>query len=190
MSLDNEKAIDLLGMALIKVKNALKTPAGHQHNTVAAALNKWAAILENAFAERVGSIKARVEGGLAFEKFTRKALELSPNDATLHYMLGKFYFNIAALSWFERQAAKAISGKEPPKGDILDALKAFQKALDLSFSPAFSLEVARCHLQLKDKKSAKDYLLTTKNFTLSNSGFLRVEEEDAILEATELLTNL
>ncbi len=42
-----------------------------------------------------------------------RALQLSPNDATVLHMRGRWSFTIANLSWFERKAVATMFGALP-----------------------------------------------------------------------------
>jgi len=120
-----------------------------------ALVHKWFAILSNAAGER-GSTKERILSAGAFERHTRRALELEPTDPTLWYMMGRFSFDVAKLSWMERAAARAVFGSEPPRTTYEQALQEFQTAFKLRPSAGIALEVGRCHMALGDKTRARE----------------------------------
>ena len=55
--------------------------------------HKWYAIISGARGEYL-STKERIEGGRLFKKHIDTALQLSPNDATLHHLLGRFCYEV------------------------------------------------------------------------------------------------
>jgi len=150
-------------------------------------VHKWIAIVSNALGERKGMIRDRVEAGWSFEFHTKKALEIDPQDPTLHYMSGRFCFDVSGLSWFERQGARAIGGKEPPHATYQDALKHYQNALALKRSPAFYLEIGRCYEKLKNKSMALENFKSAAEFNPNEGDLLTMEEESAREEAKVLV---
>ena len=152
--------------------------------------HKWIAIVHNSLSERKGTIKDRVEGGIAFQLHTQKALELDPSDPTLHYMMGRFCYDISFLTWIERQGARAISGKEPPKATVSDALGYFEKAYSMKPCPSFALEIARCYLNLKNDTKAKEFFQIASSLVPEKDTPFSPEDHDAAVQATEMLAKL
>jgi regulator of microtubule dynamics protein 3 len=152
-----------------------------------ALVHKWLAIIHNALGERRGAIRDRVEGGVAFDLHTKKALEIDPSDPTLHYMAGRFCFDVSGLSWLERQGARAISGKEPPKATYQEALQHYQNALALKESPAFFLEIGKCFQKLRDESKALESFKKAATFVPAGGEALTIEEVAAREEAREIL---
>ena len=60
--------------------------------------HKWFAITSGARGQFL-STKERIASGKIFKKHIDTALKFSPNDATLHHLLGRFCFEISG-SWF------------------------------------------------------------------------------------------
>jgi len=128
--------------------------------------------------------REKILGGLLFEKHTRIAIELEPTDPTCHYMLGRFLFQVAKLSWSERMAAKAIFGNDPPSASFQDALDCFTKAASLRPSGASledQLEIANCYVKLANKSQAKMVLQSMMDTT---------ENDDLLVDAKDLLESL
>jgi len=173
-----------------QLESALATLRTAAEKDVSALTHKWIAIVHNAYGERKGTIRDRVEAGLSFEFHTKRALEIDPNDPTLHYMSGRFCFDVSGLSWLERQGAKAIAGKEPPKATYEDALRHYEKALSLKPSPAVQLEIGRCYQKLNDEAKAIEFFKQAAEFAAAEVDKLSVEEEAAIDEAKAILKTL
>lgn len=91
--------------------------------------NKWYAIAIGGINDFV-STKEKIENGSLFKQHVDKAISLSPNDATLYYMLSRFCSSIAALSWIERKIASTIFA-EVPQATVQDAYTHSKKAYQL-----------------------------------------------------------
>lgn len=89
-----------------------------------------AAILHNEVGSRSGQT-ARIEGGKRFQVHTVRALELRPDDAALHHMMARFYYELAGIGWLVRAAAKQLFGEIPAAG-YEDALRHLLKAQELN----------------------------------------------------------
>lgn len=68
--------------------------------------HKWYAICVVEFQKQKGSTKEEIKGGFMFYKHATKALELDDSDPSVHYMMGKFCFAVAKLSYFERKVCQ------------------------------------------------------------------------------------
>lgn len=45
----------------------------------------------------------KIKNGIVFKKYVELALEMQPDDFELHYLLGRFKYEIANLSWIEKK---------------------------------------------------------------------------------------
>ena len=60
-----------------------------------------------------------------------RAVALKPDEPELHHYLGRWFFEVAGVSWLERKAASALFAK-PPEATYNEAMDAFMKAEDLT----------------------------------------------------------
>uniref|UniRef100_A0A7S2SEN6 Regulator of microtubule dynamics protein 1 n=1 Tax=Mucochytrium quahogii TaxID=96639 RepID=A0A7S2SEN6_9STRA len=149
--------------------------------------HKWYAICAASDSGHRGT-KQKMLGGFEFQKHTKIALELNPDDATLNYMLGRFNFEVAKLSWAERMGAKALFGQDPPSATFEEALQNFENACRLREGGAELgdlIEVARCQLKLKHKREAKVILEQIKN-----ANALKDNDTEVIQEAKDMLKSM
>lgn len=58
--------------------------------------HKWYAICVGARSQNL-SRKEKVKDGLVFKKHVEEALEITPEDATLHHLLGRFKFEVSII---------------------------------------------------------------------------------------------
>ena len=73
------------------------------------------------------SMNDRIKFGHEFKEHRDLAVAIDSNDRLLHYMYGRWCFEIASLSWIERQVA-ATFFTVVPKATYDDALSSFQTA--------------------------------------------------------------
>ncbi|CAL4061932.1 unnamed protein product, partial [Meganyctiphanes norvegica] len=121
-------------------------------------IHKWYAILAGARGEYLG-VKERVKTGTVFKHHIDLALQLQPQDATLHHLLGRFCYEVSHLSWIERRAAAALFG-EVPASSYEEALEHFMAAENYK-STAWKenrLYVAKCYIQLANYKETYTWL--------------------------------
>lgn len=91
--------------------------------------NKWYAIAIGGVNDFVAT-KEKIKNGSIFKDHVDKAIQLSPNDATLHHMLGRFCAQIALLSWVEKKIASALFA-EVPQATSQDVYNHLKRAYDL-----------------------------------------------------------
>ena len=60
-----------------------------------------------------------------------RAIELRPEEPILHYLNGRWCFEVAGLSWLEKKAAAALFAT-PPEATYEQALGFFMKSEELS----------------------------------------------------------
>ena len=172
---------------MVRLESILKKLMESAKVTTSSLTHKWIAIVHNAYAVRKGSISDRVEAGLSFERNAKRALELDPSDPTLHYLLGRFCFDVAGLTWLERKGAKAVSGKEPPKTTYQEALQHFENALALKASPSFQVERGRCYQKLKDERKALECFKAAAQFVPATAADVLTPEENAAIEEAKTI---
>ncbi|GFY76477.1 regulator of microtubule dynamics protein 2 [Trichonephila inaurata madagascariensis] len=82
-------------------------------------VHKWFAITVGCLGDFVKT-QERIMNGHAFKEHVDKALSLKPEDPSLHYMLGRWCYEVAMLSWFERKVASTIFSS-PPEATLIEA---------------------------------------------------------------------
>lgn len=136
--------------------------------------HKWYAIVIGSRGEYLG-IKEKILDGFEFKKHIDRAEELSPQDHTIKHLLGRFCYEVAALSWWERKMAATLFA-DPPNATMDEALEHFLAAEVLK--PDGWKEnrqfIAKTYIQLKDYHTAICWLdkaveLPVKNPDVSNS---------------------
>lgn len=95
-------------------------------NEASSEAHKWYAIVVGCRGEFVG-IKEKILDGYEFKKHVDRAAELSPTDHTIQHLLGRFCYEVAELSWWERKTASALFA-EPPSASMEEARDHFLEA--------------------------------------------------------------
>ncbi|KAL0112736.1 hypothetical protein PUN28_012185 [Cardiocondyla obscurior] len=140
-------------------------------------LHKWCAILlgkNNDFLP----IAEKIKNGHYFKEHVMKALEIRPNDPDLHYMLGRFRYEVANLGWIERKIAATLFS-EPPSASYEDAIDSFQKAEE--FSVKVNLEnrlfLSKCYIALGNYKLACQLLEKTCDLSVVNEDDKKIQND-------------
>lgn len=82
-------------------------------------VHKWFAITVGCLGDFVKT-QERIMNGYAFKEHVDKAISIKPDDPSLHYMLGRWCYEVAMLSWFERKVASTIYSS-PPEATLIEA---------------------------------------------------------------------
>uniref|UniRef100_A0A1A7YY19 Regulator of microtubule dynamics protein 2 n=1 Tax=Iconisemion striatum TaxID=60296 RepID=A0A1A7YY19_9TELE len=117
-------------------------------NPTSAESHQWYAIMCGIMAE-YDSIQNKIKNGYIFKDHLDKAIDLKPQDPLSYYLLGRWCYAVAQLSWIERKVAATLFG-EPPSASVEDALKHFLKVEEIH--PAYSklnyVFLAKCYKDL------------------------------------------
>ncbi|XP_076359681.1 regulator of microtubule dynamics protein 3-like isoform X3 [Tachypleus tridentatus] len=90
-------------------------------------VQKWYAITLGNLSDYV-STQEKIQNGFEFKKHIDTALSLNSSDPSLHYLLGRWCYEVAILSWWERKLASTL----------------------ITALPESSLDIARMHLLKAD----------------------------------------
>ncbi|XP_078041298.1 regulator of microtubule dynamics protein 1 [Augochlora pura] len=120
-------------------------------------LYKWYAILVGLNGDYLPTAE-QIKNGVHFKNYVLKALEMQPDDKELHYLLGRFKFEIANLSWLKKKVAATLFS-EIPSATHEEALDCFVTASRLGHNtPQIKLFISKCHIALKQYSHAVNYL--------------------------------
>ncbi|XP_022241366.1 regulator of microtubule dynamics protein 1-like isoform X2 [Limulus polyphemus] len=147
--------------------------------------HKWCAILTD-YVMRYRSIKDRISKSVDVRHHFERALELTPTDATVHFLLGQWCYTFADLTWYQRKVA-AIVFATPPTSTYEEALEHFENAerLDPDFYSMNLLMLGKTYLKLNNKEKAIQFLKRAKEYPQRT-----VDDEKAAKEASSLLQKL
>uniref|UniRef100_A0A3Q3M235 Regulator of microtubule dynamics protein 2 n=1 Tax=Mastacembelus armatus TaxID=205130 RepID=A0A3Q3M235_9TELE len=124
-------------------------------NPTCAESHQWYAIMCGIMAE-YDTVQNKIKNGYIFKDHLDKAIELKPRDPMSYYLLGRWCYAVAQLSWIERKVAAALFG-EPPSATVEDALKNFLKVEEIhpGYSKVNYVFLAKCYKDLGQREEAR-----------------------------------
>ncbi|XP_055342145.1 regulator of microtubule dynamics protein 3-like [Paramacrobiotus metropolitanus] len=146
---------------------------------------KWCALTTGGLA-RYAETTQKINYGLATRDLLQQALDLRPNDASLHHILGRWNYEISQLGWVERTAVRAIFGKYA-QVTVEDAKRCFLEAEKLKpkMFKSNMYYIAKCFAQQGNKSEARKWL--TEALSVER---LCVEDEQCDVDIQELMVQL
>ena len=153
-------------------------------NSNSAIANHWYSVLIGKIGLLEGT-EQKIKNSYEVQKHALKAIKLDPtNDGTYHVM-GRWYFEVASLSWIERKMAEIIYTK-PPVGSYEEAIFYFKKAIEIKNDEIrHYFWIAKTYIAMNQLDQAKQYLNDITNLE-------PLDDSDQImkLESLELLKDI
>ncbi|XP_036149301.1 regulator of microtubule dynamics protein 1 isoform X1 [Monomorium pharaonis] len=149
------------------------------------AVHKWISLFLNNKSSLEGT-KANIKESYNIKKHILRALELKPDDATLHYMLGFWCYEVSNLAWYQRKIASIIFA-EPPTSSFEEALMYLENAekIDPNFYSRNLLMLGKTYLKLNRKEDAIKYLKKAAEFPAKDD-----EDQKTKQEAQKILNSI
>jgi len=149
----NEDKHQLVATAVKACEQALSLDLEESFNVY-----KWLAISLGQLTNFL-STKKKIETGYLVKKYIDKAIELNYNDATMHYIKGRWCYGVSQLTWIERKLAATLFAT-PPSANISDAVLEFKIAEELAPKTNKSnlLYLAKCEYEMKNPQTAVQVL--------------------------------
>ena len=125
--------------------------------------------------------KQKILNSYQVKKYGEKAIELdSSYDGTQHLM-GRWHYELASLSWFEKSIASLIY-ETPPDGDYHKAIVFFNNANQLNPSEVRHLFwLGKTYIAINDKSKAEHVLSQTIDLTPFDNSDEMMQEEATVL---------
>jgi len=170
------KKQDFVTAKLYAVKALKLNPSDAEANYVmAVAMGRMALLLGG---------QDKVDAANDIKRYVDLALKSNPNHAGAWHVLGKWHYEIATLSWVEKQAANMFLGGIDGTGSLAESVNCYKKAIALS--PAYILyylDLAITYVQQGDKPNA----ISTLQKALSLP--VKTEDDPMYLKQCQLLLN-
>ncbi|KAJ8250397.1 hypothetical protein COCON_G00223190 [Conger conger] len=154
-------------------------------NPMCAESHQWYAILCGLMSE-YESVQNKIKNGYLFKDHLDRAIELKPQDPLSYYLLGRWCYAVAQLSWLERKVATTLFG-EPPSASVHDALKNFLKVEEIQpkYSKCNYVFLAKCYKDLGERRQALEMCNAASSMSTVSK-----EDEEAQNELNSLLPSL
>ncbi|KAJ8418028.1 hypothetical protein AAFF_G00137370 [Aldrovandia affinis] len=154
-------------------------------NPMCAESHQWYAIMCGLMSE-YESVQNKIKNGYLFKDHLDKAIELKPQDPLSYYLLGRWCYAVAQLSWIERRVATTLFG-EPPSASVQDALKHFLKVEEIrpKYSKFNYVFLAKCYKDLGQRGQAMEMCNAASSMCTVSK-----EDEEAQNELNTLLPTL
>lgn len=126
--------------------------------------------------------KEKIDAVRGIKKYADLAIKYNPGNYKAWFVLGKWYYEINSLNYFERTAVKVFFGALPP-ATLEDALKCFERVKTIN--PGFVLNylsLAKVYKKQDNDIRAKEYLMVMVNLPDKTQ-----DDENYKKEARELL---
>ena len=149
---DKIKQDDFYAAARIYARTALQVNPLYSDANFVMALVMGRAAMRKSGKEKIDAVKD-------IKKYADLAIKYDPLNYKAWYVLGKWYYEIYALNYFERTAVKVFYGSLPPAG-IDDAIHCFEKSK--SINPGFLLNylsLAKAYKKKDEENIAKQNLM-------------------------------
>ncbi|KAK5881966.1 hypothetical protein CesoFtcFv8_020602 [Champsocephalus esox] len=124
-------------------------------NPTCAESHQWYAIMCGIMAE-YDTVQNKIKNGYIFKDHLDKAIELKPQDPLSYYLLGRWCYAVAQLSWIERKVAATLFG-DPPSATVEDALNNFLKVENIQpgYSKVNYVFLTKCYKDLGQREKAR-----------------------------------
>ena len=126
--------------------------------------NHWYAVLIGKIGMLEGT-EQKIKNSYEVEKYALKAIELDPSYDGTYHVMGRWHYELANLSWFERKIAEWVY-TTPPNGGYEQAIFFFEKAINVKDDEIrHYFWLAKTYLKMSANKEAEK--IFKKIFTLT-----------------------
>ena len=153
-------------------------------DSMSAKANHYYAVLHGQIGLIEGT-KQKIINSYGVLKHGEIAINIDPNYDNTHHLLGRLNFELANLSWFERNFASLIY-ETPPKGTFEKAKNYFQSAISLNSGDVRHwLWLGKTYIALNEHEKAYETLLKTSSLNPKDE-----KDRVSIKESKKLLSRL
>ena len=125
--------------------------------------------------------REKIDAVKGIKKYTDIAIQLNPENYKAWFLLGKWYYEISGLNFFERTAVKMFYGELPPASNK-EAIKAYTRSLELNRGFLFNyLSLSKAYIRDGNKDKARDLLTTMAKLPLRTADDSSIKFQGNIL---------
>lgn len=160
--------------ALIYAQAALKLYPESDVTNVTMAIAVGRIVLTKSGKEKIASVKD-------LKAYTEKAIKINPSNFKAWHILGKWHYEVANLSAFERAAAKLLFGALPA-ASFSNAILCYEKSKTLD--PNFCLnrlELARVYKKTGETEKAKAELNVLQGLKISSPDDATIKAQGKVM---------
>ncbi len=129
----------------------------------------------------ISSGQEKIKAVKGIKANAEKAIKLDPKHGYAWHVLGKWFYEVSKLNYFEKTAVKLMYGALPP-ASLADAIKAFEKSRQLVPDLTLNyLELARAYNDDDKKAKAIEYLKKLPSLPNKTFDDARVKAKGAAL---------
>ena len=104
--------------------------------------------------------RSKIDAVKNIKKFTDLSIRYNPSNYKSWFLLGKWYYEISGLNFFERTAVRMFY-RDLPNATTNEAISAYRHSMQIMPSFIFNyLSLAKAYLRIGNKQKAKDLLVT------------------------------
>ena len=142
--------------------------------------NHWYAVIIGKKGELEGT-KQKILNSYQVREYGEKAIKLNPNYDGTQHLMGRWHYELASLSWFEKSIASLIY-ETPPNGDYYKAIDFFSTAHQLNPEDIrHLLWLGKTYIATNEKSKARDVLYQTISLVPFDNSDKMMQEEAAKL---------
>ena len=146
------KALYERGVAAARKAVAVNAESADAHFILAACIGRLA-LFEGG--------RTKIELSREVRQEAERAIEVDPKHDGAYYVLGRWHYSVATLSWILKALAKVIYGGVPPGATVEKAAELFATAIEIDGTrPGHHLEYARALVKLERYSEARRHLET------------------------------
>lgn len=129
--------------------------------------------------------KEKIDAVKGIKKYTDLSIQYNPNNYKAWFLLGKWYYEISGLNFFERAGVKLFYG-ELPNASTKQAITSYNKSMELNNTFLYNyLALARAYVRDDNKDKAIELLNTMLKLPLKTA-----DDADIKTEARKLLKKI
>ena len=141
--------------------------------------NHWYAVLVGKIGLLEGT-EQKIKNSYEVEKYALKAIELDPSYDGTYHVMGRWHYELANLSWFERKIAEWVY-TTPPNGGYEQAIFFFEKAINVKDDEIrHYFWLAKTYLKMSANKEAEKIFKKILTLTPFDNSDVNMQSESKV----------